>query len=389
MTSPAQRPAPPAWAVVTEDTDRHAARLLRAYAEGLVAEGVPLWRCSTFLLSRHPDVVVRQLIWRLGEKFSAENHRYQGIQDEAYLRSPVKVVQDTRAPVRRRLTDPGTAQEFPGLGPIFREGGTDYFALPLVFADGRCSFLSFVTDLPTGFSDAHLARLTASVSEIAPKLELASAQYALESLLSVYLGPSAANRILRGDARHGVGGVIHGALWRCELGGSRRVADTLPAAEVLSLLDQYVEVATGAVIASEGEVLELGEGAILGVFPVQNAGPVDACRRALAAGERAIRELEALARERGFSTPPRIAMHLGEVTYGNVGSSDRLHFAALGEPVNEVARLGHLCRVLKVPLLVSRRFADHLPKEFVSLGEHTPREADLAHEVLTLERFRP
>lgn len=388
MSPSAERPLPPAWAVVTEDTDRHAAKLLRDFAEGLVREGLPLWRCSTFLLTRHPDVVVRQLIWRLGEGARSGMHRYQGTQDAEYLESPIKVVQDSREPLRRRLHGPEAQLDFPGLAGLSRDGGTDYFALPLRFSDGRCSFLSFVTDLPSGFTEAHLARLTRSVEEIAPRLELASASFALESLLSVYLGQSAANRILQGDARRGVAKVLHGALWRCELGGSRKLADTLPASEVLSRLDRYVEVATHAVVEHQGEVLELGEGAVLGVFAVQSLGPVDACRRALLAAERGIADLEALAKEIGIDRPIRIALHLGEVTYGNVGSSDRLHFAALGEPVNEVARLGGLCSTLGVPLLASRAFADQLGGALTSLGAHVPKEATEAHEVLTLERFK-
>lgn len=388
MTAPAERPLPPAWAVVTEDTDRHAARLLREFAEGLVAEGVPLWRCSTFLLNRHPDVVVRQLIWRLGEGFRSGLHRYQGTQDAEYLESPIKVVQDSREPLRRRLLGPEAELDFPGLAGLAKDGGTDYFALPLRFSDGRCSFLSFVTDLPTGFTDAHLERLTRSVQEIAPRMELASAQFALESLLSVYLGPSAANRILQGDARRGVGDVLHAALWRCELGGTRKLADTLPAAEVLARLDRYVELATDAVVAQQGEVLELGEGAVLGVFPVQGSGPVEACRRALKAAERGIAALEAMKKEVGSDRPVRIALHLGEVTYGNVGSSDRLHFAAIGEPLNEVARMGGLCKLLGVPLLASRAFADQVGGELVSLGAHLPKDASEPREVLTLERFK-
>lgn len=389
MSASAERPLPPAWAVVTEDTDRHAAKLLRGFAEGLVREGLPLWRLSTFLLTRHPDVMVRQLIWRLGEGSQSGMHRYQGTQDAEYLESPIRVVQESRQPLRRRLFGPEAQLDFPGLAGLARDGGTDYFAVPLRFSDGRCSFLSFATDLPTGFTDAHLARLTKSAEEISLKLELASATFALESLLSVYLGPSAANRILQGDARRGVAGVLHGALWRCDLGGSRKLADTLPASEVLARLDHYVEVATHAVVAHQGEVLELGEGAVLGVFPVQGSGPLDACRRALLAAERGIAELTALAKEEGDARPIRIALHLGEVTYGNVGSSDRLHFAALGEAVNEVARLSASCQALGVPLLASRAFAEQVAGHLISLGTHAPKEATEAHEVLTLERYKP
>ena len=52
-----------------------------------------------------------------------------------------------------------------------------------------------------------------------------------------------------------------------------------------------------------------------------------------------------------------LALHIGEVLYGNVGASDRLDFTVIGPAINEVARIEALCEPLGRPVLVSAEFA--------------------------------
>jgi adenylate cyclase len=41
-----------------------------------------------------------------------------------------------------------------------------------------------------------------------------------------------------------------------------------------------------------------------------------------------------------------LALHVGEVLYGNVGAADRLDFTVIGPAINEVARIEALCEPL-------------------------------------------
>jgi len=52
-----------------------------------------------------------------------------------------------------------------------------------------------------------------------------------------------------------------------------------------------------------------------------------------------------------------LALHLGEVLYGNVGAIDRLDFTVIGPAVNEVARIETLCEPLGRKVLVSAALA--------------------------------
>ena len=52
-----------------------------------------------------------------------------------------------------------------------------------------------------------------------------------------------------------------------------------------------------------------------------------------------------------------LALHTGEVLYGNVGAADRLDFTVIGPAVNEAARIETLCEPLGRKVLVSAEFA--------------------------------
>jgi adenylate cyclase len=53
-----------------------------------------------------------------------------------------------------------------------------------------------------------------------------------------------------------------------------------------------------------------------------------------------------------------IALHYGEVSYGNTGSGRRLDFTLIGPDVNMLSRIQGTCGDLKLPLLMSRRFSE-------------------------------
>jgi adenylate cyclase len=91
--------------------------------------------------------------------------------------------------------------------------------------------------------------------------------------------------------------------------------------------------------------------------------------RALAASARALREIDALS---AFGRPLEIgiALHLGEVMYGNVGTEERLDFTVIGRAVNQAARLQGLTKHLGQPVLASAEFARPLRERFLYQGAH-------------------
>src|SRR5438445_160862 len=102
----------------------------------------------------------------------------------------------------------------------------------------------------------------------------------------------------------------------------------------------------GAGHAFGGEVLKfIGDG-VLAIFPVigdDSASACEAALRAVAAARAGMAHLDAARRRQGLAPLPfGVALHLGEILWGNIGAADRLDFTAIGPAVNLVSRLDGL-----------------------------------------------
>jgi adenylate cyclase len=87
-----------------------------------------------------------------------------------------------------------------------------------------------------------------------------------------------------------------------------------------------------------------------------------------------------------------VALHLGDVLYGNVGAYDRLDFTVIGLAVNEASRIESLCDTIGRNLLVSSTFAEAATQctgRLVSVGEHQLRGIDGKQELFTLDAEEP
>ena len=82
-----------------------------------------------------------------------------------------------------------------------------------------------------------------------------------------------------------------------------------------------------------------------------------------------------------------LGLHVGEVLYGNIGSTERLDFTAIGPAVNEASRIAAMCRSIEQPTLVSEAFAhvDGMRDRLVSVGRYALRGVAQPQELFTLE----
>ena len=305
----------------------------------------------------------------------------------------------TCAPCAAASIRPSIA-EFPILAEIGAAGGTEYLAFrqpvgpDAVFGDGEEVFTSWVTDRPEGFHDAEFALL----ERLQPQLVLAVAAVANVSigrmLLETYLGRDAARRVLAGNIVRGRTDTIRAVIWYSDLQGFTRLSDTLPRAEILALLNEYVEPVVEAVVAEGGEVLKFMGDGILAIFG--GRPPAEACAAALRARAR-VDAATAVVNERRLGrnaavTKPYIALHEGEVFYGNFGGPTRLDFTVLGPAVNEAARIAALCRSLDQTVVVSEAFAAGCGVDgnrLVGLGRYALRGVGRPQMLWTLDATMP
>ena len=197
-------------------------------------------------------------------------------------------------------------------------------------------------------------------------------------------------RIFSGAIKRGDGERIYAVLWYSDLRGFTALSETAPLDEVIVLLDDYFDAIAQPVVERGGEILKFIGDAMLAIFlcETKEGAVCDACDAALDAAEAAIAGLDALnaARAAQGKAPVHcgIAVHVGEVMYGNIGAADRLDFTVIGPAVNLVNRLEHLCAELGHPIVVSAAISRVAQREFRSLGRHALKGIAETQEAFTL-----
>ncbi len=125
-------------------------------------------------------------------------------------------------------------------------------------------------------------------------------------------------------------------------------------------------------------------GVVLAAFNIDGKSPASACCQALHAGLDAIEGLTRANQDRELPLEAGVALHYGDVVYGNIGSAARLDFTVIGRAVNEANRIEALCRTLSRPLLISADFAKVCTcHPLVSLGHHRLRGVAQLQEIFT------
>ena len=344
--------------------------LLRLLSERLVALGVPLARATTHIRTLHPEFRGIMRLWRPGQTTEEITPRH-GIEVHlAYQNSPLQYVSERREWLDRRTDDPEAA-DLPMLAELRREGITHYVMAPMIFSDGAVNAVSWATGAPGGFSGRDLRLLRAAAGPLELILEAKALRRISSELLATYVGRDPANRIIAGAVQRGDVERIRAAILLTDLRGFTALADALPGERVIDLVNLYFDCVVPAVAAEGGEVLKfIGDG-VLSVFRVDGGSARTACTAALRAARAALDTLAEARRSDPLGGVPLhmgVALHYGEIAYGNVGSGSRLDFTAIGRDVNFVERLERLCGPIERPLLMSAEFAAMLGDAVFEIG---------------------
>ncbi|MGH6927701.1 MAG: adenylate/guanylate cyclase domain-containing protein, partial [Dongiaceae bacterium] len=250
---------------------------------------------------------------------------------------------------------------------------------------------SWATDRAGGWTATELGIIEELAGTLALAVQASGAATTTRDVLATYLGADAADRVLDGHVRRGSVGRFAAFILTADLRGFTDFAEVTAPEEVTRRLNGYFDCMGEAIAAAGGEILKfMGDGLLAVFLPKGDADKPAVAAAALAAAHDILARAAALdAAEAAAGNPALavdIALHQGDVTFGNVGAADRLDFTAIGPAINEAARLEGLCKELGRNLLISDSFvraAPGLRPQLQSLGRHRLRGVREPREVFT------
>lgn len=382
--------------------------LIEGFARRLNESGVPVARIFAGMNTLHPMILARSLIW--DRKTGPATHfefEHADIDEPIMRESPFADMLRRGATEQRVDLRPLVpAGEVPVFAELRGLGMTDWLGFTFPFgelvksivdaqASGGVGQLWFVCSLATNRAEGFGADDLAVLRQVTPLFALAVKAITMRSvgqgLLEAYLGKDPAARVLAGTVRRGEVMSMEAVLFYADLRSFTPLADRLPAPQLLSMLDDCFDCVARPVTRLGGEILKFMGDGLLAIFRTDDRRRPTTCGAALAAASEALDLMELLTRQRKESAQPTpgldIALHVGTVQYGNVGTAARLDFTVIGPAVNEAARIEALCGPLDRPLLVSQAFAAAASASrhhLVSLGRHRLRGVREATELFTL-----
>src|SRR4029077_16047150 len=362
------------WAVREGLRRAPAAAVFEDFCRRLGAAGVPLWRAFVGMRTLHPQWAGYTYTWWRDRDVVDPSPREHGeAYDQDLRESPYTYLRDTALGggvpqrLRRRLAGSGARHDFAVLEQLAIAGGTDYLAelIPVgmateAFPDSGLGF-SFATDHPEGFSDDDLHLIEAVLPAVSLAIVSDAEHTMAAGLLAAYRGGVAGRRVHAGVVERGSVESIRAVLWYADVRGFTPIADATPGPVLVEMLDDIFETLAAPLRRHRGEVLKFLGDWMLASFAFVDATRDETCSHALAVATEAMRGLDRLNADRARMGKPiatvDLALHLGEVLYGNVGAMDRLDFTVIGPAVNEVARIETLCEPLGHRVLVSAELA--------------------------------
>jgi adenylate cyclase len=371
--------------------------LLSGLCDQLGAAGFALARASVATDLLDPTFAGRGVRWlRDGGGVEEPYAHADGTEpSEDWTRSPFfALLESPTRSLRRRVGGNYRRGEFPLVDALVDAGATDYAAFNLRVAPhlrmgtAEGAVASWTTDAPAGFADAEVALLEGIMPALTLALTLRTTHRAARTIVATYLGSDAAERVLAGNIVRGRAETIRAVVWFSDLVGSTRIAEATSPEGLLALLNDYAEVEVDVIEAHGGHVLKfIGDG-ILAIFP--GADTTQACTQALDAAAALRGRIATLNARRQAAGQPvtdaHLALHVGDLLYGNVGGPRRLDFTVLGPAVNEAARIEAFCGSLERPVIVSAAFAEAAGAaraRLVSVGRYAMKGVARPQELFT------
>ncbi|WP_422365982.1 adenylate/guanylate cyclase domain-containing protein [Pelagibius sp.] len=393
---------------------------IAGFCQRVFDSGFPMKRVSVGMYTLHPRYGSHTFVWRPGDDTVEHIPRERAVVGhDIYLKSPVHYLRSRGLRTLRRRLDGGDTEEFILFGELRAEGFVDYAAFLVPYDLGQAEaigkaadtvgaptnpdraldgiFFSCATDHPEGFDDGQLDQVAQMLPYLALSAKSRLTYDVASTVLETYLGRDAGRRVLTGQIERGSAEAIRAVIWFSDLRGFTKLTDSLPRDELIATLDDYLEAMAGPVQNNGGQILKFMGDGLLATFDLTGRDEAAVCGEALRAAaelRRAFPVFNEVRRQEGKPIMDvGLALHLGEVLYGNIGASERLDFTVVGPAVNEASRIQTLCRPLERSILISSTFKEAADEGnaaadsggLISLGFHALRGVREPQELFTLD----
>jgi adenylate cyclase len=202
-----------------------------------------------------------------------------------------------------------------------------------------------------------LGRVAASFNKMLVSLER---EAMIRDLFGQYVTPELADAAIDDPARL-EGQLVTSTVLFADIRDFTGLSESVPASELLSLLNRYFDRMARVIVDAGGFVNKLGGDSLLAVFGSPLNPDKDHAADAVRAAQRMERTLAEFNDEQRRAYLPEVMIGIGiasgDVVAGNVGSSAKLEYTVIGDAVNVAARLQDLTKELGVSILLSAETA--------------------------------
>ncbi|HEX9389874.1 MAG TPA: adenylate/guanylate cyclase domain-containing protein [Usitatibacteraceae bacterium] len=217
------------------------------------------------------------------------------------------------------------------------------------------------------------------VRAIADALESAVEKNRLKQSFAGSVSPAVLQEMLSGNLQAGVSGqTAEVCVLFSDIRNFTGISEALTPEKVTELLTRYFDRMVAAVHHYDGTIDKfIGDGMMV-LFGAPRALP-DACGNSVKCAWEMMQSLQALNQEfEAEGLPPLkigIGINYGKVVVGNIGSTERHNYSAIGDAVNVASRLEGLTKRLATPIVMTDSVKDRLDAgfELIAFGEQPVR----------------
>lgn len=189
----------------------------------------------------------------------------------------------------------------------------------------------------------------------------------LEQSLALHLSPARVKQILKSPAllRPGAEKQEISILFS-DIANFSKITGRMEPGDLFRQLNNYFEAALGCIHRTDGTVVKLIGDAIFAIWNAPFAQQDQQHRACLAALKLRDQLFQFDAQQHGLPMRTRVGLHHGPAYVGNVGSSTRFDYTAIGDSINLASRLEGLNKTLGTDILASREIQKTVENDLVS-----------------------